>query len=120
MKAGDIDPIIDVVSVIVRSPSLETYRIGITKDRRRRRNQYLTASAPKPWPHMVFMAFDLDMQKAQAMEREVFERCVSATRSVLYKKYDQVVRDRPYVRSAGGRTSDDQSPFCLYMAWCNR
>lgn len=121
MASKALAPIVDVVSVLVRSQELETYRVGITKDSSRRRNQYKNYSVPKPWPHMVFLAFDLPLAKAQTLEKSLFETCTNGDRrSPLYKKYDSSVRDQAYVKSAGGKPSTDDARYCLYVVWCNK
>jgi hypothetical protein len=111
--------IVEVVRTLAKSPLLETYRVGITMDARRRRSQYRNASVPKPWPHMVFLAFDMDRDEAWQMEKTVQHALTKQSRrDVTYMRYDKSVRDDEWVKSAGGKnTSHDR--YCLYVAWCN-
>jgi hypothetical protein len=111
--------IVDVVRTLVKSPLLESYRVGITMDAQRRRSQYRNASVPKPWPHMVFLAFGMDRDEAWLMEKAVQDALTKRSkRDVTYLRYDQSVRDDQWVKSAGGKAMGDES-YCLYVAWCN-
>ena len=115
-----VDGIVGVIDVLVASRKLHTYCVGITKDAKLRSYQYKKYSVPKPWPHMVFLAFDLDQAKALAFERAVFEACTGGDkRSALYAKYASDLRTKGYRASVGGAKFDPNARYCLYICWCN-
>ena len=120
IKAKDVDSIVEVISVLVKSPKLETYCVGITMDAKRRRSQYKNYSVPKPWPHMIFLAFELDQSQALDLEKAVFEACTDGDkRKQLYTKYASDLRDKNHRPSTGGRPNDPKTTYCLYVSWCN-
>lgn len=54
-------------------------------DAQRRRSQYRNASVPKPWLHMVFLAFGMDRDEAWSMEKAVQDELTKRSkRDVTY------------------------------------
>jgi hypothetical protein len=113
----DITYLINLTEAIVKSPAVEQYNVGITKDPSKRRNQYWRGDKIREYDHFVILEWGLSHSEAQYLEEIVFTELTRDQERVTYRKYKHSVRDQGYRRSFGGYTPKPDDTYDLYIAW---
>jgi hypothetical protein len=64
----------------------------------------------------------MNRETAKNLEEKLFYECTKVDqKSILYKKYHEEKRDKPYKPSHGGSPRDGLELECsVYMAWWNK
>lgn len=106
------------VDAIVASPSVGIYNVGITMSPDRRRRQYALYSTPRPWNHMVFLAYDLTAKQAVALEKHLFTYCAKGEATTARQQKYSRVKEVEYRSSVGGLVDGGLKNYSVYVAWC--
>lgn len=97
------------ITVLISSPLVDQYLVGITSNVESRRASYKSIGFP------FFFILDVGLEKASAisLEKELFNLLVCDKASATYNKYHHEKRDGKYHPSTGGKNSD---VYFVYIA----
>ena len=74
------DKLLAIIKTIIKSPDIHEYKVGITKDSRRRRGEYLTVG----YDHYVIIETRLPASSALQLEESLFNLLTINRRSITY------------------------------------
>lgn len=98
---------------ILRSPDVEGYAVGLTKNVKNRRASYKNNSG---WKCLYVIVDNLTQEQSLKLEELYFDYLTRDERTVFYKKYHPEKRDSNHRASVGGSSPDDDSLYSLYVA----
>lgn len=101
------------IDTLVRSPVVDYYLIGITRNVKVRRASYNSKAIGCKL--FYILETDLDADSAIEMEERLFTEVTSNKQRLLYKKYNNLKRDSSHRVSFGGRKGED-SNYSVYIA----
>lgn len=107
------DKLLAIIKTIIKSPDIREYKIGITKNSRRRRGEYFTVG----YDHYVIIETRLSPSSALQLEEDLFNRLTTNHRFMSYRKYRKKHRDGFNRRSLGGSHHDGSDKYDIYVAW---
>ena len=106
------------IRAICKSSEVDRFRIGYTLQPIHKRSGPYRATK---WKHFVAIADQMCREDALDLEERLFLRLQSDKQDILYQKYDQLIRDKSYRRSAGGKVDEGKlKPIhAVYIAWAD-
>lgn len=107
---------LDLVTSIVKSPSIKSYNIGITCNPKVRRAQYLSVG----FEHFAVIDFGLNWSQALKLEKALYEGLTRNQQTMIYKKYRKNARNSAHRPSLGGKKPDNTIEYYVYIAWWNK
>jgi hypothetical protein len=110
MKA---DVFAEEILPILKSPDVEGYAVGLTKNVKSRRASYKNNAG---WKSLYVIVDNLTQEQSLELEEKYFDYLTQDKRRIFYKKYHPEKRDDNHRASVGGSSPEDDSLYSLYVA----